>query len=253
MSAPNSTASAASRRCRERGASFRESRARLEAERIALVRLEAEHRARSQELDQSALVESDRALALGEQARDIVDQMETQGRGRRATGPTSLALPGPLPRPPQPGDRSPRDRASAAARPIGCPSPGHSSPALASSPPPASARRGITLATAPNADAIAPAAGTHRLCRGASATMARHRHHRSWQWLDLADHRARRAGGRGSAIRSRQGQLIGRAPGAGDPRRHDRAAPPRPADGPHAIARLTTASLGLPANAAILH
>jgi len=82
---------------------LRDSRQRLEDERIGLVRLEAEHRLRSAELDRSALVESDKALAMGEQARDIVDQMETMGEAAELQ--TDLAaLPGPLPRPPQPGE-----------------------------------------------------------------------------------------------------------------------------------------------------
>ena len=82
---------------------LRDGRKRLEDERIGLVRLEAEHRMRSTELDKSALVESDKALAMGEQARDIVDQMATMGEAAELQ--TDLAaLPGPLPRPPQPGE-----------------------------------------------------------------------------------------------------------------------------------------------------
>lgn len=80
-----------------------ESRGRLEEQRLSLTRLEAEHRQRSRVLGRDALVESDRAIALGERARDIVDQMGKQGD--EASIRTGLAaLPGPLPRPPRPGE-----------------------------------------------------------------------------------------------------------------------------------------------------
>ena len=80
-----------------------ESRRRLEQQRLALTRLEAEHRMRSRALGRDALVESDRAIGLGERARDIVDLMGKQGD--EATVRASLAtLPGPLPRPPRPGE-----------------------------------------------------------------------------------------------------------------------------------------------------
>ncbi|WBY06622.1 hypothetical protein PIB19_13760 [Sphingomonas sp. 7/4-4] len=95
--------------------SLRDGRARLEAERIGLVRLEAEHRARSQELGRSALVESDRALALGERAREIVDQMETQGEAEQIQG-ALLALPARC-RAPMP---NPRRRLRSGWRPIAC-------------------------------------------------------------------------------------------------------------------------------------
>ena len=74
------------------------SNARLEGERLALVRSEAEQRLRSRELARGALIESDRAIALGEQARDIVDRLEELGEARD-TRAALAALPGPLPRP----------------------------------------------------------------------------------------------------------------------------------------------------------
>jgi len=72
--------------------------ARLEGERLALVRAEAAQRLRSCELARGAMVESDRAIALGEQARDIVDRLEEMGEARD-TRAALAALPGPLPRP----------------------------------------------------------------------------------------------------------------------------------------------------------
>lgn len=78
--------------------SLSEARVKLQNERLALVRLETEHQARSQRFTQNAMLESDRAIALGEQARDIadlVDKLDRQGAVR-----TRLAsLPGPLLRP----------------------------------------------------------------------------------------------------------------------------------------------------------
>lgn len=97
-------------------ASLRDGRTRLEAERIALVKLEAGHRLRSTALGRDALVESDRALALGERARDIVDQMETAGEAG-AVEAALVALPGPLPVPTRKaGHRHPLR----ARPPIGC-------------------------------------------------------------------------------------------------------------------------------------
>jgi len=74
------------------------SNARLEGERLALVRAEAAQRLRSRALARGAMVESDRAIALGEQARDIVDRLEELGEARD-TRAALAALPGPLPRP----------------------------------------------------------------------------------------------------------------------------------------------------------
>ena len=84
-------------------ASVRDGNARLQSERLALVRMEGEHRLRSRDLGRSALVESDRAIALGERARDIVDQMD-QTTAATEIGAALATLPGPLPRPAQPGD-----------------------------------------------------------------------------------------------------------------------------------------------------
>jgi septal ring factor EnvC (AmiA/AmiB activator) len=137
--------------------SLREGRNRVEAERIALVRLEAEHRLRSSELGKSALVESDRAIALGEQARDIVDQMESAGEAAELQ--TDLqALPGPLPRPPQPGETPvPGRRAQAA--PYRLPIAGQIVTGFGELSATGVRARGLTLAPAPNSEAFAPAAG----------------------------------------------------------------------------------------------
>ena len=78
--------------------SLTEGRRRLETNRIALARLEAEHRLKSQDLSRSALAESDRAIGLGERARDLVDDMQVTTNAADTARALS-ALPGPLPRP----------------------------------------------------------------------------------------------------------------------------------------------------------
>ena len=79
-------------------AALREGRLRLEGARVALAKAEAEHRGRAQSLGRDALGESDRALAMGERARDLVDQMAETDQAD-ATAAELAALPGPLPRP----------------------------------------------------------------------------------------------------------------------------------------------------------
>ncbi|HEY0116634.1 MAG TPA: peptidoglycan DD-metalloendopeptidase family protein [Allosphingosinicella sp.] len=74
------------------------SRADLAARREALARLESEQRSRSQSMSELALVESDRALALGEEARSIERLVSDRGYQERLEA--SLAtLPGPVLRP----------------------------------------------------------------------------------------------------------------------------------------------------------
>ena len=74
----------------------------LGRQRSALAQLEAAQRARSQTLAESALLQSDRALAFGEEARDLAARMGTreyQSRMQRRLA----GLPGPVLRPPLPG------------------------------------------------------------------------------------------------------------------------------------------------------
>jgi septal ring factor EnvC (AmiA/AmiB activator) len=80
-----------------------DSRSQLEEQRLALTRLEAEHRLRSKVLGRDALFESDRAIAMGERARDLVDLAGQQG-SEAQTRAALEALSGPLPRPPRPGE-----------------------------------------------------------------------------------------------------------------------------------------------------
>lgn len=73
-------------------------RANLETRRLAALQLESDHRLRAMTLGRDALVESDRALALGEKARDLAaDQDRSQSAAQVRSD--LLVLNGPLPRP----------------------------------------------------------------------------------------------------------------------------------------------------------
>jgi septal ring factor EnvC (AmiA/AmiB activator) len=79
----------------------------LRQRRIALARLEERQRARSETLAESAANEGERALALGEQAREIATLEDT--RQFQAQLRASLStLPGPVPRPVNPPQGPPR-------------------------------------------------------------------------------------------------------------------------------------------------
>ena len=77
-------------------------RYRLRQQQLALIRLEAAHRAASARFAGDALSEQDQALAMGEKARDLVDLIDQLGR--QSVRQTALAqLPGPILRPDAPG------------------------------------------------------------------------------------------------------------------------------------------------------
>ena len=134
-------------------ASLEQGRTRLEAERLKLVQLEAEHRLRSRALQGHALVESDRAIALGEQARDIADQMQSAGAAAEVQA-SLAALPGPLPRP------EPSDEPTASdAGPYRLPVAGQVVTGFGEVSETGVRARGVTFACATNAPVIAPAAG----------------------------------------------------------------------------------------------
>ncbi|WP_375421702.1 murein hydrolase activator EnvC family protein [uncultured Sphingomonas sp.] len=79
-------------------AALARTRSKLEADRVALATLEATHRQRSRALGRGAMGESDRALALGEQARELVDRMTEEGSAA-TTAIDLAAIGGPRPRP----------------------------------------------------------------------------------------------------------------------------------------------------------
>ncbi len=154
---------------------LRRGRATLESNRVALARLEADHRRRSQALGRHALSESDRALALGEQARDLVDRMAETGDAQ-ATAAALVALPGPDPRPLGPG-AIPPPRVRGVYR---LPVVGRLVTGLGEISDAGVRSRGLTFAVASGAPVVAPAAGTVRFAR-------RFRHYGTIVILDHGD------------------------------------------------------------------
>ncbi|WP_076072504.1 murein hydrolase activator EnvC family protein, partial [Sphingomonas montana] len=136
-------------------------RDRLARERIALARMEAGHRARSAGFVDSAMVEQDRALALGEQARDIVALMD-QIDVRAARRERLASLPGPILRPLVPGLAAvpaPVATAATAAPPYRLPVVGRVLTGLGEVSDAGIRARGLTLSTAAAAQVVSPAAG----------------------------------------------------------------------------------------------
>ncbi|MGP7795698.1 murein hydrolase activator EnvC family protein [Sphingomonas sp. CLY1604] len=141
-------------------AALRQGRARLEADRIALARLEASHRARAGSLGRDAMSESDRALALGERARDLVDALG-EGDAAQATAAELAALPGPLPRPLAPGAQRPAAMRGVYRLPVL----GRLVIGLDEVSDAGVRSRGLTFAVAPGAPVVAPAGGLVRYAR----------------------------------------------------------------------------------------
>ena len=141
---------------------LRASRADLTRQRTALARLEADRRMQSRELMSSARLESTRALGLGEQARDIVELMESlESDAARSAALAQLA--GPIPRPADPtqagsapADRAPDDRQQPAYR---LPVVGRIVTGFGEVAPSGVRSRGVTLSTQPGAQVVAPASG----------------------------------------------------------------------------------------------
>ncbi|WP_066658473.1 murein hydrolase activator EnvC family protein [Sphingomonas sp. CCH9-E2] len=131
-------------------------RARLQNDRLALVRAEGEHRLKSVGYRREAMFESDRALALGEQARDLVDQMDVMGEAAE-TQAALAALPGPLPRPTD--GEAQVGAARSGPPPYRLPVAGTIVTGLGELSDTGVRARGLTLATAPGAEIVAPTAG----------------------------------------------------------------------------------------------
>ena len=139
--------------------SLTDGRRRLESNRVALARLEAEHRLKSQNFSRSALAESDRAIGLGERARDLVDQMQVTGDAA-TTGRALAQLPGPLPRPAQPGEIAPGALPwTSVSAPWRLPVSGKLVTGFGEVSDAGVTSRGLTFAVASEADVAAPAAG----------------------------------------------------------------------------------------------
>jgi septal ring factor EnvC (AmiA/AmiB activator) len=143
-------------------ATLREGQRRLSEQRTALARLEAQHRARAQGFTDSAMVEEDRATALGEEARDLVDLMGRIGE-RAAIAGRLASLPGPIPRPPIPGRAAlpaPDPVAFARGRlPYRLPVVGRLVTGLGEVSEAGVRARGLTLLPRPGAQVVAPAGG----------------------------------------------------------------------------------------------
>ena len=141
-------------------AALREGRVQLEGNRIALARLEADHRRRSRMLVRGAMSESDRALALGERARDLVDSLD-EGDVAQATAADLARLAGPLPRPLVPGTTLPTPATGAYRLPVD----GRLVTGLDEISDAGVRSRGLTFAVAPGAAVVSPAAGVVRYAR----------------------------------------------------------------------------------------
>lgn len=139
---------------------LRDGRARLEADRVALARAEAGHRARAGALGRDALSESDRALALGEQARDMVDRLAAEGEAE-VTSEALAALPPPTPRPLAPGAMIPVSDRGVYRLPVA----GRLVTGFDGVSPAGVRSRGLSFAVRPGAVAVAPADGVVRYAR----------------------------------------------------------------------------------------
>ncbi|WP_241241860.1 murein hydrolase activator EnvC family protein [Sphingobium algorifonticola] len=157
------TRSRALRRDAERAAkALEDSRTQLAVRQGDLRRLESARRMASRGFRSSAALEADRAIALGEQARDIVDLMdrlEEAGvvRARLAQ------LPGPVPRPVQPmragTPRADTPPAQARLPAYRLPVVGQLVTGFGELAPSGLRARGLTLATQPGAQVVAPTSG----------------------------------------------------------------------------------------------
>ena len=128
------------------------SREELRRRRLALASFEAEQRRRSQTLAVSSLAESDRALALGEEARELARRIGTREYQERLQARLAQ-LPGPSPRPGTPA------RAAAGSARYLLPVEGRLLSGVGEISDGGVHARGLTFATAPGAEVVAPANG----------------------------------------------------------------------------------------------
>ncbi|HJQ18297.1 MAG TPA: peptidoglycan DD-metalloendopeptidase family protein [Allosphingosinicella sp.] len=133
---------------------LRTSREELKRRRVALARLEAEQRRRSESLAESALFESDRALALDEEARELIAEMGTRQYQTRLRSALS-SLPGPLMRP----DRRGAPPAPSTGPHYRLPVEGRLITGMGEISAGGVHARGLTFAAPPNGAVIAPASG----------------------------------------------------------------------------------------------
>ncbi|MDB5700317.1 MAG: metalloendopeptidase [Sphingomonadales bacterium] len=136
----------------------------LVTQRNALAALAVERRRASDDLSGSAIVEQDRALAMGEEARDIGDLMTRIGASAEVRSILET-LPGPTMRPARPGEaRALPAEASASTggggqAPYRIPVIGQVVTGLGEVSDTGIRARGLTIATRPNAQVVAPTGG----------------------------------------------------------------------------------------------
>lgn len=135
--------------------SLRDGRTTLMRERRALATLQARHAVAATRLGRDALAESDRAIALGEAARDIVDRMGVIDDDR-ATRTALVQLPGPPASEPFIAAAKPAYRLPVRGRLLEGMGEVSENGVRA---------RGLTFATKPDAQVVAPAAGTVMFAR----------------------------------------------------------------------------------------
>ena len=184
------------------------SRAALGERRAALAAFETRQRSRSQQLAGLALSESDRALVFGEEAQALAGRIDRR-QDEAALAAALARLPGPVPRPgdagPAPADTIPYSLAVEGRLVTGV---GEISEGGVHS-------RGLTIETAAEAPAIAPAAGrviyAAPFRRYANVVIIDH----GDGWTSVITNLATLDVAQGAAVR--RGQRIGRT-GAGSPR-----------------------------------
>ncbi|MEA3028833.1 MAG: murein hydrolase activator [Sphingomonadales bacterium] len=131
-----------------------DSREALRQRRVALAGFEAAQRTRSQQLTGLALTQSDRALVYGEEAQALQSAIGTR-QSDSAVAASLARLPGPLPRPAQPGPEPP----VAETLPYSLPVEGRVVTGVGEISDGGVHARGLTFETAVEARVIAPAAG----------------------------------------------------------------------------------------------
>ncbi|HEX8365601.1 MAG TPA: peptidoglycan DD-metalloendopeptidase family protein [Allosphingosinicella sp.] len=184
------------------------SREELRSRRVALARFEAEQRRRSATLAESALSESDRALALGEQARELARRIGTREYQQQLEARLA-ALPGPVPRPGSPNAAAP------ARTPYTLPVEGRLLTGVGEISDGGVHSRGLLFATEPGAEVVAPANGIvlHAARFRSYGEVVIIDHGRGW--ISVITDLASIGVGRGQRVR--RGDRIGRA-GTEDPR-----------------------------------
>jgi murein hydrolase activator len=141
---------------------LKESEKKLEVQRASLLAEATQFRAQFQKFSQGAMLEQDRAIALGEKARDIVDLIDQLGLAAEVGNQLS-SLPGPLQRPAQPNEANmvPTDEAAGRARFANyrLPVTGSLVRGLGEVSSAGVRARGLTISTRPGAQVVAPAGG----------------------------------------------------------------------------------------------